>query len=89
MSPPTETELASRIQTHLEFTADKYAATLIWKGILAGLYEWDVIPLEVYTRLGKLLPGGGEIGLAEYFNGEPLSPEMTQKLEEDTAERPI
>jgi hypothetical protein len=88
LNPPTESELKQRLETQLAGAADKYAVTLVWKGLLAGLFEWGFIPLDVYTRLENLLPRGGEIEVAEYFNGEPLSVEMEQEVRMKAAVKP-
>ena len=77
---PTEEELTDRIRRQLSWATDKYTASLIWKGYLAGLYEWDVIDLDVYTRVEKLLPTDGNIEMSELFGGEPLSVEELERV---------
>lgn len=77
---PTEQELSDRILRQQSWAENKYAASLVWKGYLAGLYEWRVIDLDAYTRLEKLLPTDGNVEISELFGGEPLSAENLERV---------
>lgn len=77
---PTENELSDRILRQQSWSKDQNAATLVWKGYLAGLYEWNLIDLDTYTRLKKLLPADGNIEISELFGGEPLSAEELERV---------
>lgn len=78
---PTEAELKKRISMHQSWARDKYAAALIWKGYVAGLFEWGLIDVDAYYRLDDLLGVGGEVELSEVFGGEPLNDEQRKEVE--------
>jgi hypothetical protein len=84
---PTEAELRDRILRQQGWAQDKYTATLIWKGYLAGLFEWSLIDLEVYTRLAKLLSTDGNVEISELFGDEPLSDERRKAVESYAVKR--
>lgn len=84
---PTEAELKKRMLQHQGWARDKYAATLIWKGYVAGLFEWGLIDVEAYSRLDDLLPVGGEVELSEVFGGQPLSEDERRKVENQASMR--
>ena len=86
-SKPTEEELQNRLQRQLEFSRDKFAAVCIWNGYLAALYECSLIDLDVYTRLGELLPPGGDVEIWELFGDEPADEEARKRILDYALER--
>lgn len=86
---PTEYELKERITRHQSWARDKYAAALIWKGYLAGIFEWGLIDVDTYSRLDDLLQAGGEVELSEVFGGEPLSEARRKEVESYASKRGV
>jgi hypothetical protein len=86
-SKPTIEELANRIARQLEAGGNTSAVVMIWKGYLAGLYEWGAIDLASYSQLEDTLPAGGDVEITELFLGQPISPEMRAEVESVAAKR--
>jgi hypothetical protein len=55
MEKPTVDELHNRIKEHLRHFSHNDASNLLWRGYLAGLFEWGLLSLEDYDAL-KILP---------------------------------
>jgi hypothetical protein len=83
MSKPKEQDLLSRINAQMSFSIEPDKCNLVWQGYLAGLYEWDQIDLDVYTRLQEQLPKKGGREIAELFLGHRLTPEQEDQLTDE------
>ena len=79
-SKPTEVELSDRIARQMEWRGPTDAVVLVWRGYLAGLYEWGSIELGVYERLTKTLPSKGFVEIDELFAGEKSTKERELEL---------
>ena len=62
-----EDDLASRIKCHVEARPSNEKVAILWKGYLAGLFEWGRIDFEMYKRLDYLLPDIASTEIAEIF----------------------
>ncbi len=82
-----EEEFTKRIARHYRSAQDKKLVIAIWKGYLAGIYEWGIIDLALYTRLDGTLPAGGDVEIFELFTGEPVSDEARSDIESHAAQR--
>jgi hypothetical protein len=79
---PTKDELRARIENQLSWHEKSETVGLLWRGYLAGLFEWGLIELDCYTALCALLPDVGGKELYELFGDEPISLEKEAEIEE-------
>lgn len=83
---PREIDLYNRIVGQLERSGGDSVA-LLWKGYLAGLFEWGLIDFDVYSRLVDVIPAVGDKDLAELFADDSISSEELQEIERRGADR--
>lgn len=83
ISKPKEEALLYRMNKQMSFSLEPDKCNLVWQGYLAGLYEWDQIDLDVYTRLQEQLPKKGGREIAELFLGHRLTPELEEQLSDE------
>ena len=60
---PTEEELKTRINQHLDAMPGSDGVAIAWLSYLFGLLEWGLLDSHAYMRLVKLLPPG--VGVKE------------------------
>lgn len=82
MEFPTEDELRDRITRQVAWRGPTDTVVLLWRGYLAGIFEWGLIDLAVFGRLTALLPPKGNKELDELFGGEPNTPVRDKEIDE-------
>ena len=65
--------LSERINKEINFYGGELPddVALAWDGYLSGIFEWDIIDLNDYDNLIKLLPRPSKNPVYSIFMGEP------------------